>query len=558
MPCPGRQPTRSASNIDEISLILEDPNFTFFDSREFYLSWHPSCDPLHDVDLRKAPSTTEAKRTEQERRFKVKQIKEGLNALKKQEIHYMKDLAQQFQSKDFKDFPAVELHMFPEDPLDVGSRWLVLLVPKARKLFGKTMYLCRPKRIAQHSEGNSMEMSPCVAELTFAALPTRFINLFNEWEPSLDPLKSVPHHFVFALEILLVASLLLTSSQAILKLLKLLLVFLKSDNDPAQQADELLLEQTPKFCKLAHFAHVYTEIGDATSSSGHLDAGLEVTVLEMKSSEGNITGSLPERIIKYAKMCVFRTGHQAVWGRLCHPVGWILLYDSANPAWKGFLDASDKPPFRANRQLMIPIGELIRRQLVLATSHVTVQWFLLDTLAGYVQVKAFIIIVSSFFCLHVLVLLQSKLTLLWGLRCDQILEKERKRLHPPTSQIFKYFLLLLLLMMSAVLVGVTASMSASTLAPCFALIGAVILHAFDLHLSLQGLSNWKKPQLCCEFTEYHGEKLLQTDVKPETLTKERESRKTWQHFHVLRHTPGFVFQLAYVSRKIPLPIVFLH
>ena len=60
------------------SLIIEDPNFTFFESREFFLSAKPTCHEALDIKLRKAPNSTTAKRLQQEQRFHVKQIIQGL------------------------------------------------------------------------------------------------------------------------------------------------------------------------------------------------------------------------------------------------------------------------------------------------------------------------------------------------------------------------------------------------------------------------------------------------------------------------------------------------
>ena len=76
---------RSDERFDVTSVVLDDPDFNLFDSREFFLSPSSDCDADLDVKLQKSPNSTEAKRLQQERRFRVKQIKEGLNAMKKQE-----------------------------------------------------------------------------------------------------------------------------------------------------------------------------------------------------------------------------------------------------------------------------------------------------------------------------------------------------------------------------------------------------------------------------------------------------------------------------------------
>lgn len=65
---------------------------------------------------------------------------------------------EKFTAQSAEEIPAVELHMFPEDPLQLNSTWMTLIVPKSKELFGKTFYLCRPP------EENKQQ---CVAELTF-------------------------------------------------------------------------------------------------------------------------------------------------------------------------------------------------------------------------------------------------------------------------------------------------------------------------------------------------------------------------------------------------------
>lgn len=63
---------------DVDSLFFKNPDFTFFESREFFLSPSSECDVDLDIKLNKVPSSTKAKRLQQEQRFKVKQIAEGL------------------------------------------------------------------------------------------------------------------------------------------------------------------------------------------------------------------------------------------------------------------------------------------------------------------------------------------------------------------------------------------------------------------------------------------------------------------------------------------------
>ena len=48
---------------------------------------------------------------------------------------------------DHKVVPAVELHMFPINPMNVSSTWQVLLVPTVQEVFGERLYLCNPNSV---------------------------------------------------------------------------------------------------------------------------------------------------------------------------------------------------------------------------------------------------------------------------------------------------------------------------------------------------------------------------------------------------------------------------
>ena len=49
----------------------------------------------------------------------------------------------------------------------------------------------------------------CVSRLDFEALPWRLMNAVQDWDPALDTLRSVPHNWIFGLELLLLFSALL-------------------------------------------------------------------------------------------------------------------------------------------------------------------------------------------------------------------------------------------------------------------------------------------------------------------------------------------------------------
>ena len=62
---------------------------------------------------------------------------------------------------DHKAVAAVELHMFPTDPMNVSSTWKVLLVPTVQEVFGERLYLCNP---------NSVQTSATLTKSTCASL----------------------------------------------------------------------------------------------------------------------------------------------------------------------------------------------------------------------------------------------------------------------------------------------------------------------------------------------------------------------------------------------------
>lgn len=230
----------------------------------------------------------------------------------------------QLSSSPSEELPAAELHMFPADPLDVTSKWVVLLVPKARDLFGEKVYLCQ-KLFEQTVSPVVMPVSekPCVAELTFEHLPTRLEHFFGRWDPVLDSSRSVPHKWVFAVEICFGASVLLAAGLMVFILTKLAQNFCRGDENQADAVATLLQVQLPKVYKLARHVDIHNDVGG--DAIGALDACEEVKVLQVECSEGNVHGRMSARVLNYLKSMVFATTFQSVWGRLESPPGPMKL-----------------------------------------------------------------------------------------------------------------------------------------------------------------------------------------------------------------------------------------
>ena len=64
------------------------------------------------------------------------------------------------RSGDHKVVPAVELHMFPIDPMNVSSTWKVLLVPTVQEVFGESLYLCNPNSVQTSATLTTSDVFP--------------------------------------------------------------------------------------------------------------------------------------------------------------------------------------------------------------------------------------------------------------------------------------------------------------------------------------------------------------------------------------------------------------
>ena len=169
------------------SLILKDPDFSFLEAQEFFISEHAACSTPLKVDApMEVPVNENAKRAQLQQRFVVKHIKESLTSMATTDMGRAKKVGQIFvpHSGPSERVPAVELHMFPQS-LEVNSTWRALLIPRIQQLFGDTFFLCSKQRPSKPAT--------CIAELPFKPLPFRLMHIMKRWSPSLDPLRSAPH-----------------------------------------------------------------------------------------------------------------------------------------------------------------------------------------------------------------------------------------------------------------------------------------------------------------------------------------------------------------------------
>ena len=155
------------------------------ETREFFLSEHEDCTSDLQVKLRRIPNSTSGKQLQQERRTKVKLIKEGLNALTKKQAEYGKRVYAHMKAGEGEETPAADIHMFPEDLGDVKSSWQVLVVPRVKELFGKTRFLCH-QRGGFNSCNSSLCCQTAISAFTNSAIEHLWILGFTSGSISID------------------------------------------------------------------------------------------------------------------------------------------------------------------------------------------------------------------------------------------------------------------------------------------------------------------------------------------------------------------------------------
>ena len=263
------------------SLVLEDPSFSFLQAQEFFLSDDASCERTLDIKKPlKVPVNEKSKRAQLQQRYVVKHIKDALMSVAKMDSSKSKKLQRTFipEGSEYEGVPPVELHMYPRS-LDVNSTWRVLLIPRIQELFGETVFLCN----ASSSKTSSPKASsPCVAKLTFNALPLRLLHLVGRWSPSLDPLRRAPHELLLSMELLLLAIILFMLWHVLDPLQKLLRMAWEFYNTPKDylKKKNLLESSLPKTWMLLQHAYVYKAAGETElAMKDALDACTEVKAL---------------------------------------------------------------------------------------------------------------------------------------------------------------------------------------------------------------------------------------------------------------------------------------
>ena len=512
------------------SLVFHGPRFTYLEAQEFYIAADASCEQPLKVPRRRVPvgnkTLLELQIIEATTKQRLHLETFRSSALGKQDAHF--DARAWFDSHvrpQILVLPAVELYMFPDDVQNVSSTWKVLLLPRSRAVFGRTVYLCRKPEVL---------LNPCIAKLPFSGLPFRFIHLLGIWDPDLGSSRSTPHRLLLLLEVFVLALGLCATCLVLVSAKLMMQAAWKQYTPPADglRKDALLGDRLPKVYILIQHAFVYK---DARKGELHraepLDACREVTVLEMVEADRERRG-----LIEQLQHFLLHRGESALWGRLEDPSGWIVLANGAEDVrvvTEGELPSS---LFCANPELLQPLPSMLRRQWVLAASHATVQLYLLESLSKMFEMSVISVISASLLAIHLLVLCQMEMTYSAALHYEQAMERQGKLVTlTGTSSVLTLLVSAVVMLLVAVAVGILGNEAmVSAAIPCTSLATSVAWHLMDFRSSLAGLDKWRSPQLkATEFTGTAGksfETISSSDSK--SLTRGREFQKQMMRFLV--------------------------
>ena len=142
----------------------------------------------------------DAKRAQLAQRFRVKQLNTMLQSAvrNKLSVETAKQAVLGIPGEE-EHVPAVELHMFPQNPTKVNSEWEVLLVPTVKEAFDQTWFLCQRPELPTDLPNSKQ----CVAKLPFEPLPFHLSSLFGKWYLQLDRHRSSPSQLLLLMEVML-------------------------------------------------------------------------------------------------------------------------------------------------------------------------------------------------------------------------------------------------------------------------------------------------------------------------------------------------------------------
>ncbi|CAE7197492.1 unnamed protein product, partial [Symbiodinium sp. KB8] len=535
--------TAPVSGLDLRSLALEGPHFTFMKSREFFLSKTASCDdPMHDVELVKVKKDANAKRAQLAQRFRVKQVKTVLQSAVQNKLS-----TKTFQEAlmgvpgEEEQRPAVELHLFPEDPKKANSSWRALLVPTTPKAFG-TWYLCQPAPSSPR----------CIARLPFEALPFHPSSMLGGWYSVLDRHNSSPARLISLMEAVLACGSVLLLALAISALYVLVRGrgASKGDSGEDSEPEDSLMAKTnwsyPCNFHLTQHAQLYQESGEKAQADP-LDAGSRVVVKEVQ--KGNVSLSLISLACGGDVADVFWTllgkPKEKLWGRVESPAGWLLLAKEGD-AMPRVVMAEDKPSviFSTHPELLPSVPVLLRSSLVMLSVHVSSQWILVEFFTSMYSFPAMMLLIFGTLATHLLVMLERYQTCALAVQYDQVLQKKRRLLQLPATHLMPLGIFVVL--QAAILTIIFAKLATGSgdsrkqlvSELCFLL--GLAMHGKAMYDSGAARRKWREPQLASQEVYTATLEAMQSTVEHPA----RLSRKRGQSLTVLRVVTSAVVVIA--------------
>ena len=480
----------SHSEFDFPSLILDDPGFSYFQSLEFFLAHDAACgQPLTEVTLPKVAKSLDIKKAQLRQRLKVKQLQQGLKSISKTDETFLRQELNTFaQAEDAHVAPAVELHMFPSDIHNLKAPWRLLIIPRAKEVFGQRLFLCHP----------STQQDTCIAELQFEPLPFRLQTWFGYWDSYLDTHRSTPNSVLLLAEIGLVIGIVAFVTSMVV--VTVIWWGLGHAKDTADLAAQFLQAEYPKrFCLIQHACP--TLDADCQGGQQPLEAGTEVEILEVKLDE-RCSGLSAVACGDWKELLRRLRGRPgtAIWGRMksCDQPSWIMLCDVDAGLVKVMENQAQlEAKYQALPTLVPSHAAFIGETLVLQTSFLSSVWCVVERIG---RVSALVLVVQLYL-IHSFILKQRRDVVSLGLEYEDLLQTRGVLLQLPEkykeSRVFYG-----LLSLSVVQVSFYVSRQwGSALDFIVSFIVFVALHVQAMRTVLSGLGCWRTPQM--EVSEFH-------------------------------------------------------
>ncbi|CAE7203538.1 unnamed protein product [Symbiodinium sp. CCMP2592] len=475
--------------------------FDFLQSREFFVADDCS-NPSLMPKLRSIPKSLEGRRALLEQRLKVKMLKEGVHAALRQDMSYF---TKALGSKGEAEYlPAVELHMFPLDPMNATAEWQALLVPTVPEVFGQKLHLCH--------KSESQEVR-CIAELPFPPLPRHL----QAWMGAFDPLKRLRSMPIWTIR-LAEGSLLLGLALLLAAGVYLMRIWC---GQPPEKHTFNIPELPTKFF-LARHTELHPDAGGKEASICILDSGREVVVEKIAPATRYIPIiSLVQEWEELFRRAI-RGPSNAFWGRIKEPAGWILLHED-NGETRVLVNPSVEACLKAHPDLVPPLVDLIKKNLVLFGAYVSAQWVALARLTAVYQPESFACLVCGMCVVHLVVLLQQTFSLQRGLEHEERLQQKQLLRLSPQHLLSGVFGAVLTLMTALLVSGVSAAWSETSRLSGIILNGICLaLHGKHLHDAIASHKKWREPQVQSkEYLALTMFPLQATEDAPPELTRER-------------------------------------